>query len=50
MDAGMNFVTDSSSGTKKVPITKLIDADLEDEYAAGPANRIFSFLVSKGWV
>ena len=40
MDAGMNFVTDSSNGTRKVPITKLIDANLEDEYAAAPAKAV----------
>ena len=40
MDAGMYFVTDSSNGTRKVPITKLIDANLEDEYAAAPANVV----------
>lgn len=40
MDAGMYFVTDSSNGTRKVPITKLIDADLEDEYAAAPAKAV----------
>lgn len=40
MDAGMYFVTDSSNGTRKVPITKLIDADLENEYAAAPAKEV----------
>ena len=40
MDAGMYFVTDSSNGTRKVPITKLIDANLEDEYAAAPAKEV----------
>ena len=40
MDAGMYFVTDSSNGTRKVPITKLIDADLEKEYAAAPAKEV----------
>lgn len=40
MDAGMYFVTDSSNGTRKVPITKLIDANLEDEYAAAPAKAV----------